>query len=78
MPRQKKQHLKKMKDGRYFCRYKDKWFTGYDEQEVLEQREEYKRMEKSRGVVRSPMPDSIRICSQMASYRQGWCISADI
>ena len=43
MPRQKKQHLKKRKDGRYFCRYKDKWFTGYDEQEVLEQREEYKR-----------------------------------
>ena len=26
MPRPKKQHLTKRKDGRFACRYKDKWF----------------------------------------------------
>lgn len=39
MPRQ---HLKRRKDGRYACRYKDKWFMGDTEAEVLEARETYK------------------------------------
>ncbi len=39
MPRQ---HLKRRKDGRYACRYKDKWFMGDTETEVLEAREAYK------------------------------------
>ena len=46
MPRAKKQHLKKRKDGRYACRYKDQWFYSLDEDEALELRKEYKRLEK--------------------------------
>ena len=44
MPRQKKQVLKRRKDGRYACRYKDKWF--YSEicsDDALNQREQYIR-----------------------------------
>ena len=47
MPRAKKQHLKKRKDGRYACRYKDQWFYSFEsDDEALAQREEYKRLEK--------------------------------
>ena len=47
MPRAKKQHLKKRADGRYACRYKDQWFYSYiSDDDALEQREEYKRLEK--------------------------------
>lgn len=47
MPRAKKQHLKKRSDGRYACRYKDKWFMGNTEDEALEAREKYKASEKA-------------------------------
>ena len=47
MPRAKKQHLRKRKDGRYACRYKDQWFYSYEsDDEALALREEYKRLEK--------------------------------
>ena len=46
MPREKKQHLKKRADGYYVCRYKDQWFYSLDEDEALELRKEYKRLEK--------------------------------
>ena len=46
MPRVKKQRLKRRRDGRYACRYKDQWFYGASEEEALAQREEYKRLEK--------------------------------
>lgn len=46
MPRTKKPTLKKRKDGRYACRYKDQWFYSYDPDDALAQREEYKRLEK--------------------------------
>lgn len=46
MPRAKKPHLKKRKDGRYACRYKDQWFYSADPDDCLAQREEYKRLEK--------------------------------
>lgn len=46
MPRQKKQHLKRRKDGRFACRYKNLWFYGETEEEALAQREEYKDAEK--------------------------------
>lgn len=46
MARQKKQHLKKRKDGRYACRYKDRWFMGKTEEEALRSREQYKQAEK--------------------------------
>lgn len=48
MPRAKKQHLKKRKDGRYACRYRDQWFYSYDPDEALAMREEYKRLEKAK------------------------------
>lgn len=47
MPRPKKQHLKRRKDGYYVCRYKDQWFYSLDEEDCLAQREEYKRLEKA-------------------------------
>ena len=44
MPRQKKQILKKRKDGRYACRYKDQWFySTISSDDALEQREQYIR-----------------------------------
>ena len=47
MPRAKKQHLKKRKDGYYVCRYKDQWFYSLiSDDDALQQREEYKRLEK--------------------------------
>ena len=46
MPRQKKQVLKKRKDGRYACRYKDQWFYSTDHDECLKLRDEYKEAEK--------------------------------
>lgn len=46
MPREKRQHLKKRADGYYVCRYKDQWFYSLDEDEALELRKEYKRLEK--------------------------------
>ena len=46
MPREKKQHLKRRADGYYVCRYKDQWFYSLDEDECLELRKEYKRLEK--------------------------------
>ena len=42
MPRQKKQHLKQRKDGRYCCRYQGHQFMGNTEEEALQAREEYK------------------------------------
>lgn len=47
MPRPKKQHLKQRKDGRYCCRYKNLQFMGNSEEEALQAREEYKRMERA-------------------------------
>ena len=46
MPREKKQHLKRRADGYYVCRYKDQWFYSLDEEDCLEQRREYKRLEQ--------------------------------
>ena len=47
MPRAKKPHLKKRKDGYYVCRYKDQWFYSLDEADCLAQRQEYKDLEKA-------------------------------
>lgn len=46
MAREKKPHLKKRKDGRFACRYKGIWFYGFSEDEALDARKEYKRLEK--------------------------------
>lgn len=45
MPREKRQHLKRRADGYYVCRYKNQWFYSLDEDECLELRKEYKRLE---------------------------------
>lgn len=45
MPRPKKQHLKKRKDGRYCAVYKGHQFMGRTEDEALALRDEYKRLE---------------------------------
>jgi integrase len=47
MPRQKKQHLKRRKDGRYCCVYHGIQFMGMSEDEALAKREEYIRQEKA-------------------------------
>lgn len=46
MPRIKRQHLKKQKDGRYFCKYNGRMFSGVTEEEALEKRECFKRQER--------------------------------
>ncbi len=44
MPRPKKQHLKRQKDGRYFCKSKDgKMHSGRSEEEAMEKRKAYER-----------------------------------
>jgi integrase len=43
MPRQKKQHLKRQKDGRFYCSYLGKMFSGSTEEEALQKREDFKR-----------------------------------
>lgn len=55
MPRQKKQHLKRRKDGRFACRYRNLWFYGDTEDEALQAREEYKQAEK-RGELTQETP----------------------
>ena len=48
MPRQKKQVLKKRKDGRFACRYQDKWFySDTSSDDALAQREAYIRQLKN-------------------------------
>lgn len=41
-----RQHLKQRADGRYACRYHDKWFMGATEKEALAARDAYKLQEK--------------------------------
>lgn len=65
MPRQKKQHLKRRKDGRYACRYKDQWFYGETEEEALEAREGYKQAEK-RGELQ------LKTGPTVAQYAAAW------
>lgn len=48
LPRQKKQILKRRKDGRFACRYKDKWFYSItSSDDALSQREAYITAEKN-------------------------------
>lgn len=52
MPREKKQKLKKRADGRYRCKYKGiEFYSTISSDDVLAQREEYKRNEKA-GLIR--------------------------
>lgn len=52
MPRQKKQHLKRRKDGRYRCKFNGVQFMGDTEDEALQKRDEYKRQLQEEAVIR--------------------------
>ena len=52
MPRQKRQHLKRRKDGRYCAVFQGKQFMAWTENEALAMREEYKRQLQREGVIR--------------------------
>ena len=65
MPRAKKPHLKRRADGRYACRYKNKWFMGSTEDEALRAREQYKQAEKD-GLLASYEPMTV------AQYAAKW------
>lgn len=62
MPRQ---HLKKRKDGRYCCKYKDVFFYGETESEALTKRDEYKLQLKLKQNTK-PQPITVR------SYALKW------
>ena len=47
MPRKKKETLKRRKDGRFKCKYKDKQFYGNSPEEAFLAREQYKMHERS-------------------------------
>lgn len=46
MARERKQRLKRRKDGRYACRYHGQWFYSHDHDDCLRQREDFKAAEK--------------------------------
>lgn len=52
MPKPKKQHLKKRKDGRYKCSYAGVQFYGMTEEEALQKREDYKKEVVAEGYIR--------------------------
>ena len=64
MPRQKKQHLKQRRDGRYVCKYKGKQFMGSTEEEALSAREKYKNAER-RGIA---LGNNVTV----NEYARGW------
>lgn len=55
MPKPKKQHLKRRKDGRFCAVFMGKQFMGWTEDEVLSEREEYKRQYEA-GLIRQENP----------------------
>ena len=61
---QRRQHLKKRADGRYACRYKNKWFMGATEREALEAREEYKRLLQTA----SPSSETMTVAQYAAKW----------
>lgn len=65
MPRQKKQHLKQRPDGRFACRYKNLWFYGASDDEALQARDDYKRLEKSGAFISQKAPT-------IAEYAEKW------
>lgn len=64
MPRAKKQHLAQRADGRYRCKYKGMEFYGWTEDEALQARDEYKKLESMGDVYRSSVT--------VAEYAQRW------
>ena len=64
MPRQKAQHLKRQKDGRYYCKFRGVMFSGTTEQEALQKRTEYK--------IRLQRESAIRINPTVTEYAEIW------
>lgn len=52
MPRAKRQHLKRRKDGRFCCVYHGKQFMGATEEEALSKRDEYKWQEQQEELLK--------------------------
>ena len=70
MPRQKKQHLKQRADGRYACRYKDRWFySTISDEDALAQREEYKQAEKRGEYYATRQPFSSYATEWVSAYK---------
>ena len=65
MPRPKKEHLKKRKDGRYACWCNGKFFIGPDEDQVLAERDAYRKA-LSEGIV----PD--QDIPTLSEYAKAW------
>lgn len=72
MPRAKKQHLTRRKDGRYCCKYHGIQFMGNTEDEALRARDEYKE-EELRGELASLRPTSVTeyALKWLPLYKQG-------
>ena len=51
MPRQKKQHLKRRKDGRFCCVYHGHQFMGWTEEEAFSKRDEFKWQERQESLM---------------------------
>jgi len=66
MPRARKQHLKRRKDGRYACRYMGQFFYGMTEDEALAARDEYKRR------VLAGQDPSIKMNMTVQDYADSW------
>lgn len=64
MPRAKRQHLKRRKDGRYVCFHLGHPCYGYTEDEAFEKREEYKR--------ELEMEEAIRERPTVSQYAERW------
>ena len=63
MPRQKKQRLKRRKDGRYCCKADGIQFMAWSEDEALDAREKYLELKKQ-GVTNSSTP--------LLTYADNW------
>lgn len=71
MPRAKRQHLKKQKDGRYYCRYHGKTFSGATEDEAFDKREEYKRLEAAHEAARRDPLVEEYVAEWLPLYKRG-------
>lgn len=66
MPRQRKQRLKKRKDGYYACRYKNQWFySKISSEDAIAQRDEFKELEKEKR-------EALFIGIKLKDYAEKW------
>ena len=70
MPKPKKQHLKRRKDGRYKCSYAGVQFYGLTEEEAMQKRDEFKRAE-AEGRFRDADPTVSEYASKWLPLHKG-------